>query len=110
MAIEQIISMAQRAGKLVTGNFALKDALAKKRVKLLIIAGDTAARTWRELSRIAGSKNITVITYSSKVELGRLIGKAPCSAVALTDEAMSLSILGALKRGDVNSRKHKSWR
>lgn len=102
--------MGQRAGKLISGNFALKDALAKNKVKLLIIAGDTVGHTWREVSENAVSKNIPVIIYGSKVELGRLIGKAPCAAVAFTDEAMSLSILGDLGRGDVNRTGLKSWR
>lgn len=102
MAIGQIIGMGQRAGKLISGNFALKDALMKTKIKLLIIAKDTAGRTERELSGLAGLKNIPVIIYGSKVELGRLIGKAPCSAVAFTDEAMSLRILEALERGGIN--------
>lgn len=110
MAIGQLISMGQRAGKLISGNFALKDALMKNRVKLLIVAKDTAGRTGREVSEMAKLKNIPVVIYSSKVELGRLIGKAPCAAVACTDEAMSLNILGALERGDVNRTGLKSWR
>ncbi|OPY59082.1 MAG: putative ribosomal protein YlxQ [Pelotomaculum sp. PtaU1.Bin035] len=102
MSIDWIIGMGQRAGKLMSGNFAVKDALARGRVKLLVIAKDTSGRTRRELSVLAGSKNIPTVSFGSKVELGRLIGKAPRSAVAFTDELLARRILGALERGDVD--------
>jgi len=110
MTIGWAIGMGQRAGKLISGNFAVKDALAKARVKLLVIAEDAADRTRRELSGLAGLKDIPVISYGSKEELGSLIGKSPRSAVAFTDDAMARRILGMLEGGDVNSSRLKSWR
>jgi len=103
MTIGWMIGMGQRAGKLISGNFAVKNALAKAQVKLLVVAEDAADRTRRELLGLAGLKNIPVISCSSKVELGSLIGKSPRSAVAFTDEAMARRILDALEGGDVNN-------
>ena len=102
MVIDKMIGLGQRAGRLMSGDFAVKSALAKGRVKLLVIALDAAGRTRSELIWMAGSKNIPTISYGSKEELGRLIGKSPRSAVALTDEHMARGILGALERGEVD--------
>lgn len=110
MFLNKMIGLGQRAGKLVSGDFAVKDALARGRVKLLVIAENAAERTRKELTGIAGSKNIPMISYGSKEELGSLIGKSPRSAVAFTDEQMARGILRTLERGEVDRTKPKSWR
>lgn len=97
-----MIGLGQRSGKLMSGDYAVKNALARGRAKLLVIAVDAAGRTRQELVGMAGSKNIPTISYGSKEELGRLIGKSPRSAVAFTDEHMVRGILGALERGEVD--------
>ncbi len=100
MSVDRIIGLGQRAGKIISGDYSVKSALAGGRVKLLIIAKDTSARTRKDLIGIAGTKNTPTISYGSKEELGRLIGKSPRSAVALTDMHMARGILGALERGE----------
>ncbi len=102
MAIGNMISLGQRAGMLVSGDMAVKSTLIRGKARLLIIAKDAATRTRRELSGMAGSRNVPVISYGSKEELGRLIGKSPRSALALMDEHMVRGILGVLERGNVD--------
>lgn len=97
-----MIGLGQRAGKLMSGDYAVREALARGKAKLLIVAADAATRTRQELSEMAGLKNIPTITYGSKGELGRLIGKSPRSAVVFTDEHMVRGILGAWERGEVD--------
>lgn len=80
----------------------MKNALSRGKVKLLVIAADAAGRTRQELIGMAGTHNIPTISYGSKEELGRLIGKSPRSAVAFTDGQMVRGILGALERGEVD--------
>lgn len=100
--IGKMIGFGQRAGKLVSGNSAVKDALAKGRVKLLIIAEDASERLRREFSATAKSKNVPIVLYGSKEKLGRLLGKSPRSVLALTEENIARGILGALERGEVD--------
>lgn len=102
MNLGKMIGLGQRAGRLLSGDCAIKDALDRGKVKLLVVADDTAVRTRQELVRMAGLKKIPTITYGSKEELGRLIGKSPRSAVALTDDNMARGILVALERGEVD--------
>ncbi len=110
MAVEGIIGLAKRAGKLVSGRFSAIKELGRGTAKLLIIATDAAVGTRKELERAAGLKNVPVITHGSKEELGRFIGGPPCSAVVLTDTHMAQGILRTFERGEVNRIEHKSWR
>ncbi|OPZ74524.1 MAG: putative ribosomal protein YlxQ [Firmicutes bacterium ADurb.Bin456] len=86
--MEKILGFGQRAGKLISGDLAVKSAINRGKVKLLLIAIDAAGRTQRELRELAAAKKIPAFAYGSKEELGRLIGKSPRSAVAFTDEKM----------------------
>ncbi len=98
--IYRMIGFGQRAGKLESGNLAVKDALIKKKAKLLIIAEDAPERLRHEFTSMAESKNIPAVIYGSKEKLGRLIGKSPRSVYALTDDGMVRGILGVLERGE----------
>jgi ribosomal protein L7Ae-like RNA K-turn-binding protein len=95
-----MIGFGQRAGKLESGNLAVKDALMKKKAKLLIIAEDAPVRLRHEFTKIAETKNVPALVYGSKEELGRLIGKSPRSVFALTEDCMARGILGTLERGE----------
>ncbi len=101
MSLDRMIGLGQRPGKLVSGEVAVKSALAGGRVKLLVIAADATARTQGELTRMSDLKNVPIILYGSKELMGRLIGKSPRSALAFTDIYMARGILGAMERGDV---------
>jgi ribosomal protein L7Ae-like RNA K-turn-binding protein len=95
--MEKILGLGQRAGKLISGDLAVKSALKRGKAKLLLIAVDAAGRTQRELKELAVAKKIPALTYGTKEELGRLIGKSPRSAVAFTDEKMVCYIKGKWK-------------
>ena len=43
--IINLLSMAQRAGKVASGEFAVEKALAAKKIELLLVAGDAADST-----------------------------------------------------------------
>ena len=45
--------MAQKAGKLASGDFAVKTALKTGKVKLLVVATDAAENTKKELKHLA---------------------------------------------------------
>ncbi len=102
MTIEGMLGLGQRAGKLLSGDLAVKSAINRGRVKLLIIAVDAANRTQKELLGLAASKKIPTLAYGSKEELGRIIGKSPRSAVAFIDRKMVRGILEAMERGEAD--------
>lgn len=97
MTIGDRLGLARRAGKIISGDIAVKKAVMAKKARLIIVAADAAARTREELTAIANSNNVMAITWGSKAELGMIAGKTPRSAVVLLDENMAQGILGALK-------------
>lgn len=102
--------MGQRAGKLASGSLAVKSSINKGRVRLLLIAIDAAAQSVQDLNGLATTRGVPVISYGSKDDLGRLIGKSPRTALAITDEHMARGILEAFERGEVNRTEPKTWR
>ena len=50
LTIDKMLGLGQRAGRLISGDFAVKSAINRGKVKLLIIALDAAKRTQRELT------------------------------------------------------------
>ena len=85
------LGLAQKAGKLSSGDIGVKEALAggKIKVKLLIIASDASPNTTKELKFLAEKASVPVITCMKRTELGLCIGKAPRAAVAVLDEGFA---------------------
>jgi ribosomal protein L7Ae-like RNA K-turn-binding protein len=110
VTLDRLISMGQRAGKLVSGSFAVKSNLNRGRVRLLLIANDAAPQSVRELNGLAVARGIPVLSYGLKDDLGRLIGKSPRTALAITDEHIARGILEAFERGEANRTVPKTWR
>jgi ribosomal protein L7Ae-like RNA K-turn-binding protein len=110
VSLDRLISMGQRAGKIVSGAFAVKSNINRGRVKLLLIAADAAAQSVQELNGLATARGVPVLSYGSKDDLGRLIGKSARAALAITDQHMARGILEAFERGEVNRTEPKTWR
>ena len=87
--ITNLLSMAQRAGKCASGQFAVKKELEAGTVKLLLIAGDAADSVKEEYNKLAAKMNIPVYEVLDKESLGHCLGKEFRSAVALLDKGFS---------------------
>ena len=79
------LGLAQKAGKLQSGDFAVKTALKSGGVELLVIAADAAPNTKKELYFLAEQGEVSVKEILNRAELGHAIGKAPRAAVAIMD-------------------------
>ena len=83
------IGLAQKAGKISSGDIGVKDALSGGKVKLLIVATDAAPNTVKELEFLAEKASVPVISCMKRSELGLCIGKAPRAAVAVLDKGFA---------------------
>ena len=83
------LGLAQKAGKISSGDLGVKDALSGGKAKLLIIAADASPNTVKELRYLAGKASVPVITCMQRSELGLCIGKAPRAAVAVLDKGFA---------------------
>lgn len=88
-AVAGALGLAQKAGKAVSGDLGVKEALTGRKARLLVIADDVSPRTEKELKFLAGKASVPVVTCMSRAALGLCIGKAPRAAVAVLDAGLA---------------------
>jgi ribosomal protein L7Ae-like RNA K-turn-binding protein len=87
-----MLGFAQKSGKLVSGESAVKAKLIKNQIYFLIIAEDLGENRQNYWTKIAEQNNIPYIIISNKVELGLAIGLSPRSLLGITDRHMAKSM------------------
>lgn len=83
--VKNLIGLAQRAGKLLSGEGTVESALRRGKVKMLILAEDASANTQKLFNNMAAGAHVPVYVCGTKEQLGLAIGKSHRSAVAITD-------------------------
>ena len=81
-----VLGMAQKAGKLASGDFAVKTALKTGKVKLLAVATDAAENTKKELKHLAGTVKVEAVETLTAEAMGAAIGKERRVSVAFLDD------------------------
>ena len=79
------LGLAQKAGKIASGDFAVKSALKGGKVKLLIIASDASDNSKKDIYYLAGLYSVKTIEILDREQLGMAIGKAKRTAIAVLD-------------------------
>jgi ribosomal protein L7Ae-like RNA K-turn-binding protein len=90
--IDGYIGLAAKARKLAFGSAEATDAARKGKAHLVIMADDASERTKKLVLNKCKSFGVTVFTYHSKEELGRILGKNQVSAIAVCDKGFSMAI------------------
>ena len=88
------LGLVQKAGKLVSGDFAVKAALKAGTVQLLVVAQDTAPNSKKELCYLAAQAGVPVLELLTRWELGSAIGKGQRAAAAITDSNFASMLQG----------------
>ena len=88
------LGLAQKAGKIVSGDFAVKSALKSGTVKLLVVAEDTAPNSKKELCYLATQARVPVVELLTRWELGGALGKGQRAAAAITDSNFASMLQG----------------
>lgn len=79
------LGLAQKAGKVASGDFAVRSALKSGKAKLLIVAEDAAPNSKKDMYYLAEVAGVEVVELLTRDELGYAIGKAKRTAVVITD-------------------------
>ena len=88
------LGLAQKAGKIVSGDFAVKSALKSGTVKLLVVAMDAAPSSKKELCYLAAQAGVPVVELLTRWELGSALGKGQRVAAAITDSNFASMLQG----------------
>lgn len=79
------LGLAQKAGKVASGDFAVRSALKSGKAKLLVVATDAAPNSKKDMYYLAEVAGVEVMELLTRNELGFAIGKAQRTALAITD-------------------------
>lgn len=89
----QLLSLAQRAGKVASGEFKTEESVKASQAYLVILASDASDNTKKKFTNMCAFYEVPIIFYSNKEEIGHFIGKEFRASVAVTDEGLARKIL-----------------
>ena len=96
-----LLGITTKAGKLCFGTESCLDMINKKKIKLLIVAEDSAERTIDNFKEKCKQNDIDFYIYGKKEELSRAIGKPNKTVVGIKDKNLAGAIIKILNGGDV---------
>lgn len=105
MINDRVISMlglAAKAGKLVSGEFAVEKAVKGGHACLVVVASDASDNTKKMFSDMCRYYKTSIVFYSDRETLGHGIGKMMRAAVAVTDAGFAKAL-----EKQMNTRKEK---
>lgn len=90
--VSSLLGLAQKAGKISSGELAVEKAVKSGQAKLLIIAEDCSAATKKSYRDMTAYYHVELYELFSKEQLGTYIGKQYRAALAVTDAGFSTAI------------------
>ena len=92
-----MIGLAQKAGKIVSGEFATEKAVKTGKAALVIVAGDASENTKKMFTNMCTFYKVPIYFYGNKELLGNAMGKETRASLALLDEGFSKAIVNKIK-------------
>jgi ribosomal protein L7Ae-like RNA K-turn-binding protein len=83
------LGLAQRAGKVCSGDVATRLAVQSGRARAVVVASDAGSSTARRFVELCRQTNCPLLRWGDKVALGRALGRPPRSVAAVTDAALA---------------------
>ena len=88
-----LISLAQKAGRVKTGEFLTMKAVKEGAAHLVVIATDTSEKARDRILKICDSFACKTAVFGSKADLGHFTGARSKSVLCITDEGLSKAFL-----------------
>lgn len=98
-----MLSIAAKAGRVKSGELAAEEQIRSGRARLVIIAEDASDNTKDRFSSMCRGRMVPAYGYGTKEELGRSIGKAERSVLAVTDEGLAEAVTKNLKEAEARA-------
>ncbi|MCR4587409.1 MAG: ribosomal L7Ae/L30e/S12e/Gadd45 family protein [Lachnospiraceae bacterium] len=101
--VESLIGLAQKAGKIASGEFSAEKAIQSFRAELVIVAENASDNTKKHFRDMCDFREIPFITYDDRERLAQAIGKEVRVVLAVNDAGFAKAIQKALQ--DMNQDK-----
>ncbi len=99
--ILHLIGLAKKAGRLEIGEEPVGAVCRARQAKLILVAGDAAANTFRRAAHFGEAGNVLWLSLpQSKENLGFTLGRSSVAMLALTDVGFAASIVKKLAAAD----------
>ncbi len=95
--ILSLLGLAQKAGKLVSGEFMTENAIKDGSARIVIVAEDASDNTKKKFSNSAAYYEIPIAIYGDKESVGHAIGKEFRASLAVTDDGFANAISRELR-------------
>ena len=96
-----LLGLTAKAGKLSFGTDSCLEMIAKKKLKLVIIAEDSSERTINNFKEKCSQNNIKFYVFGNKEDLSKAIGKVNKAVIGIKDKNLAGAIIKILNGGDV---------
>lgn len=93
-----MLGLCQRAGKLVSGDFATEQALRRRQADLLLLAEDASERTREKFLKLAQQAGTTCYSAGTRSDFGSALGKADRAVVAIQSRDFTKGMIGILQK------------
>ena len=97
----QMLGLATKAGRTVSGEFAVEQAVKSREAVLVIIAQDASGNTKKHFHDMCNYRDIPILEICSKEELGRYTGKKERASVALLDQGFAEKLISIKREGSI---------
>ena len=87
-----MLGLAEKAGKIASGEFATEKSVKSHQACLVIVASDASDNTRKMFRNMCSFYQVPMYEYARKEELGHAIGKQYRASLAVTDEGFSRSL------------------
>lgn len=88
-----LLSLAMKAGKVVSGEFMTEKEIKSGKAKLVIVASDASENTKKMFRNMSEYRHVEMIEFGDKESLGRAIGKEMRASLAIIDEGFAKNIM-----------------
>ncbi len=95
--ILSMLGLAEKAGKIASGEFSTEKAVKSHQAFLVVVAEDASDNTKKMFRNMCEFYKVPMYLYGTKEELGHHIGKQYRASLAVTDQGFSRSLESKLK-------------
>lgn len=93
-----LLGLAMKAGKVVSGEFAVEKHVKEGKAYLVLVAEDASNNTRKSAHDMCTFYKVPIYDIGTKEELGRAIGKEYRALIAVTDENFAQAMTKKLEQ------------
>lgn len=95
-----LLGLCKKAGRMVSGDYACRDALSKGKTYVILLASDASEHIKRSYKGLCRDYGIPCLEYVTKSEVGRACGRETAAVISINDEGFAKQFIRLLTEVD----------